>query len=61
MLLGGRELLVWVERGWVEQPATLRGTQRRRVFQVRLSDGRRLRLAQEPDGGWTLTQPEPGP
>jgi hypothetical protein len=55
VVLGGREVLVWVERGWVEQPAALSGTERRRVFQVRLADGRRVRLAQEPDGGWTLT------
>jgi hypothetical protein len=58
-LLEGRELPVWVERGWVEQPGALSGIERRRVFQVRLADGRRVRLAQEPDGGWTLTQPEP--
>jgi len=37
------------------------GIGRRRVFQVRLPDGRRVRLIQEPDGGWTLTQPDPGP
>jgi hypothetical protein len=61
VLLEGRELPVWVERGWVEQPAALSGTERRRVFQVRLPDGRRVRLAQEPNGGWTLTHPEPGP
>jgi hypothetical protein len=61
VLLGGRELPVWVERGWVEQPFAAAGTERRRVFQVRLPDGRRVRLAQEPDGGWTLTQPELGP
>jgi len=61
VLLEGRELPVWVERGWDEQPAALSGTERRRVFQVRLPDGRRVRLIQEPDGGWTLTQPELGP
>ena len=61
VLLDGRERSVWVERGWVEQPAALSGTERRLVFQVRLPDGRRARLAQEPDGGWTLTRSEPGP
>jgi hypothetical protein len=61
VLLEGRELPVWVERGWVEQPAVLSGIERRRVFQVRLPDGRRVRLAQEPDGGWTLTEPVHGP
>jgi hypothetical protein len=60
VLLEGRELPVWVERGWVEQPAALSGIERRRVFQVRLPDGRRVRLTQEPDGGWTLTHPRPG-
>jgi hypothetical protein len=61
VLLDGRELPVRVERGWVEQPAALSGTERRQVFQVRLSDGRRCRLTQEPDGRWTLTHPEPDP
>jgi hypothetical protein len=61
VLLEGHDLTVWVERGWVEQPLAAIGTERRRVFQVRLPDGRRVRLAQEPDGGWTLTQPELGP
>jgi hypothetical protein len=61
VLLEGRELLVWVERGWVEQPAALSGTERRRVFQVRLADGRPVCLAHEPDGGWTLTHPDHGP
>jgi hypothetical protein len=56
VLLEGRELPVWFERGWVEQAAALSGTERRRVFQVRLADGRRVRLAQEPDGCWTLTR-----
>jgi hypothetical protein len=60
VLLEGREQPVWVERGWVEQPLAASGIERRRVFQVRLADGRRVRLAQEPDGGWTLTHPEPG-
>jgi hypothetical protein len=57
LLLEGRELLVWVERGWVEQPAAASGTERRRVFQVSLPDGHRPRLAQEPDGDCTLTYP----
>jgi hypothetical protein len=39
VLLEGRELPVWVERGWVEQPAVLSGTERRRVFQVRCQTG----------------------
>jgi hypothetical protein len=54
VLLGGRELTVRVERSWIEEPVGSRGTARRRLFQVRLEDGRRCRLAQEPDGSWTL-------
>jgi hypothetical protein len=30
------------------------------MFKVRLEDGRRGRLAQEPDGSWTLAQPADG-
>jgi hypothetical protein len=40
VLLGGREVRLRVER--------------RRMVQVQLEDGRRCRLAQEPDGSWTL-------
>jgi hypothetical protein len=54
VLLGGREVTVGVERGWIEEPVGSSGTARRRLFQVRLEDGRRCRLAQEPDGSWTL-------
>jgi hypothetical protein len=54
LLLGGREVSVRVERSWVEEPIGSSGTARRRMFQVRLEDGRRCRLAQEPDGSWTL-------
>jgi hypothetical protein len=55
VLLGGREVAVRVERGWVEEPVGTTGAARRRVFQVRLEDGQRCRLAQETDGSWTLT------
>ena len=58
VLLGGREVTVRVERGWVEEPAGSGGSARRRMFQVRLEDGRRCRLAQEPDGSWTLAHME---
>ena len=54
VLLGGRAVAVRVERSWVEQPVGSSGTGRRRLFQVRLENGRRCRLAQEPDGSWTL-------
>jgi hypothetical protein len=54
VVLGGREVAVWVERSWVEEPAGSNGAARHRMFQVRLEDGRRCRLAQEPDGSWTL-------
>jgi hypothetical protein len=55
VLLGGRELTVRVERRWIEEPAGSGGSaHRRRIFQVQLEDGRRCRLAQEPDGSWTL-------
>jgi hypothetical protein len=55
VLLGGREVAVRVERSWLEEPVGSGGTGRRRVFQVRLEDGRRCRLAREADGSWTLT------
>ena len=54
VLLGGREVTVRVERSWIEEPVGSGGTARRRLFQVRLEDGRRCRLAQEQDGSWTL-------
>src|SRR5215216_1136489 len=55
VLLGGREVTVRVERCWIEEPVGSGGsTRRRRIFQVQLEDGRRWRLAQEPDGSWTL-------
>jgi hypothetical protein len=60
LLLGGREVTVRVKRSWIEEPAGSSGIARRRMFQVRLKDGRRCQLAQEPDGSWTLahTMPE---
>ncbi|HZD69757.1 MAG TPA: hypothetical protein VFA45_12895 [Actinomycetes bacterium] len=54
VLLGGREVMVHVERAWVEEPVASGGSARRRVFQVRLEDGGRFRLAQDPDGSWTV-------
>jgi hypothetical protein len=60
VLLGRREVAVWVERSWIEEPVAPRGNARRRMFQVRLEDGRRCRLAQEPDGSWTLAHQESG-
>ena len=55
VLLGGREVMLRVERRWIEEPVGSGGsTRRRRIFQVQLEDGRRCRLAQEPDGSWTL-------
>jgi hypothetical protein len=57
VLLGGHEVTVWVERSWIEEPVGPGGTARRRMFQVRLEDGRGCRLAQEPDGSWTLVHP----
>jgi hypothetical protein len=60
VLLGGREVTVRVERGWIEEPVGSSGTARRRMFQVQLEDGRRCRLAQEPDGSWTLAHTESG-
>jgi hypothetical protein len=56
VLLGGREVTVRMEQSWIEEPVGWGGTARRRVFQVRLEDGRRCRLAQEPDGSWTLAR-----
>ena len=54
VVLGGVEVLVRVERGWVEEPVGSSGAARQRVFLVRLDDGRRCRLAQGPDGSWTV-------
>jgi len=54
VLLGGREAMVRVERSWIEEPVGSSGIERRRLFQVRLEDGRRCHLAQAPDGSWTL-------
>jgi hypothetical protein len=56
VLLGGREVTVRMEQSWIEEPVGWGGTARRRVFQVGLEDGRRCRLAQEPDGSWTLAR-----
>jgi hypothetical protein len=56
VLLGGREVTVQMEQSWIEEPVGWGGTARRRVFQVRLEDGRRCRLAQEPSGSWTLAR-----
>jgi hypothetical protein len=43
----GREVTVTVrvERSWIEEPVGSSGTARRRMFQVRLEDGRRCHLA----------------
>jgi hypothetical protein len=60
VLLGGREVTVRVERSWIEEPVGSSGTARRRMFQVRLEDGRRCRLAQESNGSWTLAHAESG-
>jgi hypothetical protein len=60
MLLGGHEVTLRVERRWIEQPVRSGGSERRRMFQVRLDDGRRCRLAQEPDGSWTLSHTADG-
>jgi hypothetical protein len=59
VLLGGREVTVGVERSWIEEPVGSGGTARRRLFWVRLEDGRRCRLAQEQDGSWTLNLTAP--
>jgi hypothetical protein len=56
VLLGGSEVTLQVERRWLEEPVRPGGSEhRRRMFQARLEDGRRCRLAQEPDGSWTLS------
>jgi hypothetical protein len=60
LLIGGREVTVRVERSWIEEPVGSVGSARRRMFQVRLEDGRRCRLAQEPDGSWTLAHTPSG-
>ena len=60
VLLGGRELTVRVERRWSEEPVGSGGSERRRMFQIQLEDGRRYRLAQEPDGSWTLAHAADG-
>jgi hypothetical protein len=60
VLLGGREVTVRVERSWMEEPAGSSGTARRRLFQVRLEDDRHCRLAQEPNGSWTLAHTASG-
>jgi hypothetical protein len=49
-----------VERRWIEEPVGSSGGERRRMFQVRLEDGRGCRLAQEPDGSWTLAHAADG-
>jgi hypothetical protein len=54
VVLGGREVMVHVERAWVEEPVESGGSARRRVFQVRLEDRGRCRLAQNPDGSWVM-------
>jgi hypothetical protein len=54
VLLGGCEVTLWVERRWIEEPVGSTGGERRRMFQVQLEEGHRCRLAQEPDGSWTL-------
>jgi hypothetical protein len=53
VLLGGREVTLWVERRWLEEPVGSTAGERRRMFLVQSEDGRRCRLAQEPDGSWT--------
>jgi hypothetical protein len=61
VLLGGREVTVRVKRSWIEEPVGSGGsTRRRRIFRVQLEDGRRCRLAQEPDGSWTLAHTASG-
>jgi hypothetical protein len=54
VLLGGRVVTVHVERAWVVEPVSSGGSARRRMFTVRLESGGRCRLAQNPDGSWTL-------
>src|SRR4029450_3736535 len=46
VLRGGYGATVRVERRWLEEPVGSGGSERRRMFQVRLEDGRRYRLAQ---------------
>jgi hypothetical protein len=60
VLLDGREVTLRVERRWIEEPVGSSGGERRRIFQVQLGDGRRCRLAQEPDGSWTLAHAADG-
>jgi len=60
VLLGGREVTPRVERRSIEELGGSSGGERRRIFQVRLEDGRRCRLAQEPDGSWTLAHTADG-
>ena len=60
VLLGGHEVLLRVERCWIEEPVGSTGGERRRMFQVQLEDGRRCRLAQEADGSWTLAHTPDG-
>jgi hypothetical protein len=56
VLLGRREVAVQVEHGWIEEVVgTLGGARRRRVFRVRLEDGRRCHLVQEADDSWMLS------
>jgi len=60
VLLDGREVMLRVERRWIEEPVGSTSGRRRRMFQVQLEDGRRCRLAQEPDGSWTLAHTADG-
>jgi hypothetical protein len=60
VLLGEQEVTLRVEGRWIEEPVGSSGSERRRIFQVRLEDGRRCRLAQEPDGSWTLSHTADG-
>jgi hypothetical protein len=60
VLLGDREMPVRVERSWIEEPIGSGSGARRRMFQVLSEDGRRYRLAQEPDGSWTLARAASG-
>jgi len=60
VLLGEQEVTLRVERRWIEEPVGSTGGERRRKFQVQLEDGRRCRLAQEPDGSWTLSHTADG-
>jgi hypothetical protein len=60
VLLGEGEVRLRVERRWIEEPVGSTGGERRRMFQVQLEDGRRCRLAQEPDGSGTLSHTADG-